>query len=181
MALEPFSFPFHLAYKGPRQLAATWCDISSHPLPMSGLTVEQHQWLEKVGCLLSLRWCHFPLLSVAVSGWHRPLGSPAGMCTPAVLCHRNSQTNETSGDFNISRWLSESVRVYTVVTVLYFSYFSVISMQSLTFLNIWFSTKEAKEVPAMRKYFQWGLKILPWKFACSNTVCFSGTFQWLWS
>lgn len=105
-----------------------------------------------------------------------------GTCAPAVRCHRNGQTNETSGDFNISRWSFESVRVYAVVTVLYFTYFSVISMQGLTFLvKIWFPTKEAKEVPAMRKYFQQDLKILPWKFTCSNTACFSGTFQWLWS
>lgn len=103
-------------------------------------------------------------------------------CCAVTQHHRNSQTNETWGDFNISRRLSESFRVYTVVTVLYLNYFSVISMQSLAFLvNIWFSTKEAKAAPDTRKYFQWGLKILPWKFTRSNTVCFSGTFQWLWS
>lgn len=33
-------------------------------------------------------------------------------------------------------------------------------MQTFAFLlNVWFPTKEAKEEPATRKYFQWGLKI----------------------
>lgn len=77
--------------------------------------------------------------------------------------------------------MAESFRVYTAVTVLYFSYFSVISMQSLVFLvNIWFPTKEGKEAPATSADFQWGLKILPWKFTHSNTLCFPATFQWFW-
>lgn len=100
--------PSHLAYKGPHQLAATWCNISS-------FSSNWPHWSSTGGwkrSVLFFPWNIFPLHSVAVSGL--PLEAQVGCALwggLAPFCaarqhHRNTQTNETWRDFNISRWLS---------------------------------------------------------------------------
>lgn len=143
------------------------------------------QWwpLKKRSVLSFLRLCHVPSCSVMVSGltscfWKPSQNMHCCKVSPSAVRAQNIPKIIKNGRISV---FSEAPSEFLLLQLFYFDFFSLAKVCLLAFrVNIWFPMKETKEVPATWKYVQQGLKILPWKFTCSNTVCFSSTFLWLW-